>query len=197
MSERVAAGAGLAQPDEVVGSACARDRPRAISIRTLAPLTRSLGANDHRHRAMPGHIQPLSLQFDGTSGHTQHRPGTFRKCLLSSRSRVRVAVGAQVTVLNSTASSTLRRTAGSQTAVTVAPFRARSSSPRPPARSTGAGPARGDWCPRSRSGLCGRHARIRHRGLARRQAWISSIGVCSQVTAGGRFRTCWQSAGCC
>ena len=30
------------------------------------------------------------------SGHIQHYQGTFRKCLLSSRSRVRVAVGAQV-----------------------------------------------------------------------------------------------------
>ena len=69
-------------------------------IRTLALLTRSRGAkrgaNDHRHRAAPGHLQPFPLRSNGTSGHTQHRPGILRKCLLSSRSRVRVAVGAQV-----------------------------------------------------------------------------------------------------
>ena len=65
-------------------------------VRTLALLTKSLGANDHRHRATSGHVRPLSRQLDGTSGHTQDRPGTLRKCLLSSRSRVRVAVGAQV-----------------------------------------------------------------------------------------------------
>jgi len=71
-----------------------------LIIRTLALLTRfrgaKRGANDYRHGAMPGHIQPLSPRRNGTSGHTRHRPGTLRKCLLSSRSRVRVAVGAQV-----------------------------------------------------------------------------------------------------
>jgi len=55
-----------------------------------------LGANEHRHRATPGHLQPFSPRPKGTSGYTQHRPGTLRKCLLSSRSRVRVAVGAQM-----------------------------------------------------------------------------------------------------
>ncbi len=45
---------------------------------------------------MPGHVQPLSLQPNGTSGDTQHYRATLRKCLLSSRSRVRVAVGAQI-----------------------------------------------------------------------------------------------------
>ncbi len=68
--------------------------------RTLALLTRSRGAlrgaNDRRHRALPGHVQPLSLQPKGTSGDTQHYQATLRKCLLSSRSRVRVAVGAQM-----------------------------------------------------------------------------------------------------
>jgi len=75
-------------------------RSQAMRIRALAALTRSLGAklgaNDHRRRATAGHIQPLSLQPNGTSGHIQHHPGTLRKCLLSSRSRVRVAVGAQL-----------------------------------------------------------------------------------------------------
>ena len=93
-------------------------------IRTLALLTRSLGAklgaSYHRHRATPGHIQPLSLQLGGAPGHAQHRPGTLRKCLLSSRSRVRVAVGAQVRALNSITPSALREAAGSQRAVTAA-----------------------------------------------------------------------------
>jgi hypothetical protein len=76
----------------------ARAEYRVLIARTLASLTRllgaKLGANDHRHRATSGHVQPLSLQLDDTSGHIQHRPSTLRKCLLSSRSRVRVAVGA-------------------------------------------------------------------------------------------------------
>jgi len=95
-------------------------------IRTLAWLTRfrgaKWGANDQRHGATPGHVRQFSFQRNGTSGNVRRRPATRRECLLSSRSRVRVAVGAQVTVLNSAASSTLRRAAGSQTAVTVAPF---------------------------------------------------------------------------
>ena len=49
----------------------------------------------------PGHSQSLRLRRNGTSGHIQHYQGTFRKCLLSSRSRVRVAVGAQVRGLES------------------------------------------------------------------------------------------------
>src|SRR5580658_3921750 len=55
------------------------------------------GANDQTTRATSSYLQPLSLRQNGTSGHTQHLAGTLRKCLLSSRSRVRVAVGAQVT----------------------------------------------------------------------------------------------------
>jgi DNA-binding XRE family transcriptional regulator len=62
----------------------------------MRSLGAKLGANDHRHRDTSGHVQPSSLQLDGTSGHAQHLPGTLRKCLLSSRFRVRVAVGAQV-----------------------------------------------------------------------------------------------------
>jgi hypothetical protein len=73
--------------------------PQQVSgIRTLALLTRSQGAkrgaNDHRHRAAPGHVQPFSLPMNGTSGRTGRRLTTIRDCLLSSRSRVRVAVGA-------------------------------------------------------------------------------------------------------
>jgi hypothetical protein len=72
----------------------------APGIRTLALLTRllgaKLGANDHRLGDTPGPVQPLSSRPNGTSGHIQHLPGTLRKCLLSSRSRVRVAVGAQL-----------------------------------------------------------------------------------------------------
>lgn len=69
-------------------------------FRTLAPLTRflgaKLGANDHRHRATPGHVQPLSSQLNGTPGHAGPHQAVLRECLLSSRSRVRVAVGEQV-----------------------------------------------------------------------------------------------------
>jgi len=72
-------------------------------IRTLAELTRSRGAsrgaNGVRHRATPGHVQPLSVQLDGTSGHVRHRPAAARKCLLSSRPQVRILLGAQVTIL--------------------------------------------------------------------------------------------------
>ena len=52
-----------------------------------------LGANDHSYRATPGHVQPLRLELNGTSSDIQHYRARFRKCLLSSRSRVRVAVG--------------------------------------------------------------------------------------------------------
>ena len=72
----------------------------ALSIRTLALRTRSRGAlrgaNDRRCRATPGHMQPRRVRPSGTSGCIRHRPATLRKCLLSSRSRVRVAVGAQI-----------------------------------------------------------------------------------------------------
>jgi hypothetical protein len=54
------------------------------------------GANDRRPRATPGHVQPFLLRPDRTSGYNWHHPATLRKCLLSCRSRVRVAVGAQV-----------------------------------------------------------------------------------------------------
>jgi hypothetical protein len=55
-----------------------------------------VGANDRRHGATASHVQPSSLRRNGTSGHAGRRLATLRDCLLSSRSRVRVAVGAQV-----------------------------------------------------------------------------------------------------
>jgi len=42
------------------------------------------------------HVAVTAPEGGRTSGDTQHLLGTLRKCLLSSRSRVRVAVGAQV-----------------------------------------------------------------------------------------------------
>src|SRR5690349_23029430 len=72
--------------------------------RTLALLTRfrgaKRGANDRRHRATPGHVRPLVLARNGTLGHIRRCTETLRKCLLSSRSRVRVAVGAQMVQLD-------------------------------------------------------------------------------------------------
>ena len=69
-------------------------------IQTLASLTEfrgaERGANDRRSRATPGRIQPLPIRPSGTSGHVRRCSATLRECLLSSRSRVRVAVGAQV-----------------------------------------------------------------------------------------------------
>jgi hypothetical protein len=92
----------------------------ALIIRTLALLTISegakLGANVHRHRATSGDVQRFSLRPEPTSGDTGRRQATLGKCLLvresapgrlsstacgptghedlSSRSRVRVALGA-------------------------------------------------------------------------------------------------------
>jgi len=66
----------------------------------VAPVTifrgANRGANDHSYRATPGHVQPLSLQRNGTSGYIRRRQAAFRECLPSSRFRVRVAVGAQM-----------------------------------------------------------------------------------------------------
>jgi hypothetical protein len=84
---------GWVGPGEVVAAL-------SQSTRTLALLTRirgaKRGANNRRSRAASGYIQPLPGRPNGTSGDTWHHPATLRKCLLSSRSRVRVAVGAQV-----------------------------------------------------------------------------------------------------
>ena len=120
--------AGCRRPDRVVpaGREPAGDTsagPRAV--RTLALLTgfrgAKRGANDYRVRATPGHMQPSVPRPNGTSGHMQHRPGTLRKCLLSSRSRVRVAVGAQVkdylSLLISSLDDLLRSTARRQSLV--------------------------------------------------------------------------------
>jgi hypothetical protein len=45
------------------------------------------------------HMQPLPIRPSGTSGHVRRCSATLRKCLLSSRSRVRVAVGSLLEVL--------------------------------------------------------------------------------------------------
>src|SRR5215469_13567846 len=72
----------------------------ALIIRTLALLTTSrgakLGASVHRHRATSGDVQRFSLRPEPTSGDTERRQATLGKCLLGSRKRVRVALGAQV-----------------------------------------------------------------------------------------------------
>jgi hypothetical protein len=54
----------------------------------VAFLATKLGANDYRLEATLGHVQPSSLRPNSMSGHTQHHPGTFRKCLLSSSSSI-------------------------------------------------------------------------------------------------------------
>ncbi len=59
-----------------------------------------MGSQQGRYAATPGHHQPLSVQLNGTSGHARQRPATSQKCLLSSRSRVRVALGALVRVVS-------------------------------------------------------------------------------------------------
>ena len=94
---RVRTARGHGRPGSPVASTVQR-------IRTLAMLTRwrgaQLGANDGRSRATSSHIQPLPARPSGTSGHIWHYPATLRKCLLGSRSRVRVAVGARTAQLN-------------------------------------------------------------------------------------------------
>ena len=52
------------------------------------------GANGGRYWAMPGHCQPLSAQLNGTSGDTEQHRATCQECLLSSRSQVRILLGA-------------------------------------------------------------------------------------------------------
>ena len=73
------------------------------SARTLAKLTRfrgaKRGANVGRHWATPGHVQPLSVQLNATSGHTRQRRATCGECLLSSRPQVRILLGAHFRVI--------------------------------------------------------------------------------------------------
>jgi hypothetical protein len=93
----------LAQPIRSLAWLAHWDPPQVVSIRTLAPLMiflgAKLGANDHRHVATPGHVQPLSLQLNGTLGHARRRQAVLREeCLLSSRSRVRVTAGTQLSL---------------------------------------------------------------------------------------------------
>jgi hypothetical protein len=51
-------------------------------------------ASDHSRGATSCRVQPLSLQLNATSGHAGPYQATLQECLLGSRSRVRVAVGA-------------------------------------------------------------------------------------------------------
>jgi hypothetical protein len=72
-----------------------RPRPLVATSGALFPSGHAIarrGANDHRHRATPGHVQPLSPQLNGTPGHAGPPHATLRECLLSSRCP---AVGAQ------------------------------------------------------------------------------------------------------
>jgi len=57
------------------------------------------GASSGRLGATPSPISRLSSQVSAMSGHAEPRRATAWDCLLSSRSRVRVAVGAQVKIL--------------------------------------------------------------------------------------------------
>ena len=70
----------------------------ATVLRMFAALTRfggaKRGANGHRHQATPSAVQRLSSQVNGSFSHAQRRPATSRSCLLSSRSQVRVLLGA-------------------------------------------------------------------------------------------------------
>jgi hypothetical protein len=72
----------------------------ALITWTLALLRRfrgaKLGANVHQHQATSGDVQRFSLRSVPTSGDTGRCQAALGKCLLSSRSRVRVALGAQV-----------------------------------------------------------------------------------------------------
>jgi hypothetical protein len=95
---------GFAQPGDAGGrtrDSVAIAGPEHSNVSVANEVAGSLtGSNDHRYRATSGHIQPLREQLGGTSGHIWHRQVILRKCLLSSRSRVRVAVVAQMTLVN-------------------------------------------------------------------------------------------------
>jgi hypothetical protein len=110
------------------------------SRRTLAALTRwgsQTGANAGRRRATPGDGEPWFPQLDRFSGLIQPSAATARKCLLSSRPRVRVARGAQVRRIFATAFKACSP-AGSQTprclaAASSNQLKQTSSSPASPA----------------------------------------------------------------
>jgi hypothetical protein len=53
------------------------------------------GSQRPRARDTSAPVRPLSLQLDGTPGHIRPHQAALRECLLGSRSRVRVALGAQ------------------------------------------------------------------------------------------------------
>jgi hypothetical protein len=56
------------------------------------------GATADSFQATLSHCQPPSMQLDPTSGDVRPPPGTHRRCLLSSRSRVRILPGALDTI---------------------------------------------------------------------------------------------------
>ena len=66
--------------------------------RTLVKITRSRGAKQgaiaDSVQATLSHFQPPSTQLNPTSGNVRTPPGTRRRCLLSSGSRVRILPGA-------------------------------------------------------------------------------------------------------
>ena len=77
-----------------------QDKLAALGLQQSQIVARSWGANwganDGRHQAALGDVEPLSMQLDATSGDVRRRLATPGKCLLSSRSQVRILLGAQV-----------------------------------------------------------------------------------------------------
>jgi hypothetical protein len=65
----------------------------SVANEVAGSLTGSQRPQIHGHAK---HMQPRRVRPSGTSGCIRHRPATLRKRLLSSRSRVRVTVGAQI-----------------------------------------------------------------------------------------------------
>ena len=78
-----------------------RPRPRTFEHQGADEIPGSQkGSQRPQIQGASGHIKPSGVEQSGTSGRTQHRPPTLRKYLLSSRSRVRVAVGAPTVQVN-------------------------------------------------------------------------------------------------
>jgi hypothetical protein len=74
-------------------------------LRSLALLRDSpgakLGANDHRRMAAKSHARRFSIRLGPSSGGTGRSPATLGRCFLSSRSRVRAALGALIRIAGS------------------------------------------------------------------------------------------------
>ena len=64
-------------------------------ISEIDPCASKQIAGSARMAAAPGHVQPLSVQLNATSGHTGRHPASSGECLLSSRPQVRILLGAQ------------------------------------------------------------------------------------------------------